>query len=314
MTKAIIIIIFIILSILVGGCSDTGAISKNESKGDSLILQNDVKKDLSSIEEITYGLDYNSALENYSKVMPENASVTRFRYFVIISDLGEELTYSLIDNDIRNTISSMESNFVSKTPVDVTPIFLFSDFEKYKTFVLSNFNIEESDISPYGFFKISKNTIAIRYVNWKGSISHEVTHKFTKRDFPDMPSWFDEGFASLNEKSTFRNGVLIGDFSFRIIPLRRALKENTYTGLETLMQTDDNELYGKRSSFYYAQSRYLLMYLQQKGLLVDFYKHFRDTYTGDKTGISQLEKVTGKPISQIDEEVLKFVKSFDDVR
>lgn len=314
MTKAILIIIFIILSILIGGCSNTEAIPKKESMADSLTLQNDEKTDLSSIEEVIYGLEYNSVIEKYSGVLPDNSSVTKFKYFVIISDLDEKLTYTLIDNDLRNTISSMEGNFVSKTPTDVTPIFLFSNYEKYKEFVLNNFNIEEDDISPYGFFKISKNTIVIRYVNWKGSLSHEVTHKFTRRDFPDMPSWFDEGFASLNEKSTYKNGILIGDFSFRIIPLRRAIKENSYTGLEKLMQTDDEELYGKRASYYYAQSRYLLMLLQQHGLLIDYYKLFRDSYISDKSGISQLEKVTGKSIEQTDKELIELIKSFDEVK
>jgi hypothetical protein len=148
-------------------------------------------------------------------------------------------------------------------------------------------------------------------VNWKGSIPHEVTHKFTNTDFPDMPSWFDEGLSSLHEKSTFKNGDLEGDFSLRIIPLRRAINENTYTDLEHLLKTNDNEFYGKRSSFHYAQSRYLLMYLQQKGLLKDYYRSFRDTFVKDKYGISQLELITGKSIETLNDEVLEYIKSFD---
>jgi hypothetical protein len=127
-----------------------------------------------------------------------------------------------------------------------------------------------------------------------------------------MPSWFDEGLASLHEKSNFVNGELIGDFSLRIIPIRRAIKENTYTGLETLMKTNDDELYGTRTPFYYAQSRYLLMYLQEMRLLKDYYKLFRETFHEDNTGISQLEKTLGKPIEKIDEEYLHYINSFND--
>jgi hypothetical protein len=76
------------------------------------------------------------------------------------------------------------------------------------------------------------------------------------------------------------------------------------------MKTNDDELYGKRSSFYYAQSRYLLMYLQQQGLLEKYYKLFRDTYNSDETGISQLEEVTGKQLSQMEGEYIEFIKSF----
>lgn len=270
----------------------------------------DLKNNLPEIEETFPGFDYKSVIRAQSKIIPDDFTITRFKYFVIFSDMKDELTYKLIDTDIRNTINAMTNNYVNKLPDKITPMYLFEDYEDYKEFVLKNYDIEENDISPYGFFKISKNVIVIRYVSWKGSILHEVTHRFIKADFPDAPSWFDEGFAAMNEKSTFKNGNLIADFSLRIIPLRRALQDNSYTNLEHLMKTNDDELYGKRTSFYYAQARYLLMYLQQQELLERYYKLFRDTFINDETGITQLEEVTGKPLSQIEEEYIEFIKSF----
>jgi hypothetical protein len=204
----------------------------------------------------------------------------------------------------------MLENFVSLKPSNITPLFLLNDNDKYKEFVLKNFDIPEQDISPYGFYKISKNVIVIRYVNWKGSIPHEVTHRFTKSDFPDMPSWFDEGLASLHEKSTYKNGKLVGDFSWRIIAIRRVVNEDRYTELEKMMRTNDNELYGRYSSFYYAQSRFLLMYLQEKGLLEDYYRLFKETYYKDKTGITQLENITGKPMHELNEDYYSYLMSF----
>ena len=314
MTKGILILILILLAILVGGCSQTDISARRDIKenlgNDSVISKNDVKNNLSEIEEAYDNLDYESVINLYAKKLPKNMSVTKFKYFVIFSDLGESLTYRLIDSDVRNTIDAMENTYVSKKPDNATPLILFNDFDAYKSFVLKNYDIREDDLSPYGFYKISKNVIVVRYVSWKGSIMHEITHKFTKTDFPDMPSWFDEGLASLHEKSTYKKGELIGDFSFRIIPLRRALKEETYTGLEVMMSTNDEQLYGKRSSYYYAQSRYLLMYLQEKGLLKDYYTSFKETYKKDKTGISQLEKTLGKSLAIIDEDYLEYIKSF----
>lgn len=277
---------------------------------DSVYNRSDIKITLSEIEDIYPGYDYSKVIDEHSSIMPAGMSVTKFRQFVVFSELNEELSYRLIDNDMRNTIESMTLNFVNKTPEVVTPVYLFEKFDKYKSFVLKNYDIEEDDISPYGFYKISKNVIIIRYVNWKGSILHELTHRFIRADFPETPSWFDEGFASLNEKSTFKDGVLTGDFSLRIIPLRRAINEGTYTGLKQLMETNDDELYGKRTSYYYAQSRYLLMYLQQQGLLEKYYKYFRDNFKIDKTGIKQLQEITGKSLNMLDEELLTYIKSF----
>jgi hypothetical protein len=142
-------------------------------------------------------------------------------------------------------------------------------------------------------------------------VSHEITHSLIQHDFPDIPSWFNEGLAALHEKYIYKDGSMIGDFSWRIIALRRAFKENTYTGLKTLMETNDDELYGKRTSFYYAQSRYLLMFLQQKGLLRKYYKTFRETYSKDKTGISQLENISGESLAKINKEFVDYIKSFE---
>lgn len=312
MAKGFLVILFIILAILLG-CGQKGGTPKSDIKpdlDDSAQVRSDVRNNLSEIEETFSALDYDKVISEHSMIIPQGMSITKFRYFVVFSDLNEELTYKLIDTDMRYTIDAMSGNFSRKLPTTVTPIYLFEDFDKYKEFVLKNYDIAENDISPYGFFKISKNVIVVRYVSWKGSILHEITHRFTRSDFPTMPSWFDEGFASLNEKSTFKEGKLVGEFSFRIIPLRRAIENNTYTSIEHLMKTNDDELYGKRTSFYYAQSRYLLMYLQENGLLEEFYKTFRDTYTEDETGISQLETLLGKPISSINEDCLEYIKSF----
>lgn len=311
MKKGFVVILFIILAILLGcGFKTEGNLESQQLRLDSVITRQDVKNNLSEIEETYPNFDYNKVIKEQSKIIPDGMSITKFRYFVIFSDMDDALTYKLIDNDIRNTIDAMSNNYVNKLPGKLTPIYLFQEYDDYKEFVLQNYDIPENDISPYGFFKISKNVIVIRYVSWKGSIFHEVTHRFIKADFPDAPSWFDEGFASLNEKAIFKNGNLIAEFSLRIIPLRRSMEDKTYTGLKHLMETNDEELYGKRTSFYYGQSRYLLMYLQEEGLLNKFYREFRDTYETDDTGITQLTSITGKTMPELEEEYLNYIKSF----
>jgi hypothetical protein len=308
MAKSLIILLFIILSILLGCSSKKSDLKPDVS--DSTESRIDTKESLPELEETLPNFDYNSVINAQANKMPSGMSITKFKYFVVFSDMNDELTYKLIDNDVRNTIEAMSNNYVNKLPDVVTPIFLFEKYDNYKEFVMENYDIPENDISPYGFYKISKNVIVVRYVSWKGSILHEITHRFIKADFSNAPSWFEEGFASLNEKSTFKNGNLLGEFSFRILPLRRAINEDTYTGIKHLMETDDDELYGNRTSYYYAQSRYLLMYLQEKGLLETYYKAFRDSYDTDNTGITQIEDITGKSLKTLDEELLDYIKSF----
>lgn len=308
MAKSIIIVLFIILAILLG-CTQPRDVKPDLM--DSITAQKqDVKKTLPEIEETFASFNYQEIIVRHSPILPPNMTITKFKYFVVFSDLDEKTTYSIIDNDIRNAIDAMVNSYVSKTPDSATAVFLFNDFEDYKKFTLKNTDIEEKDLSPYGYYKISQNIIVIRYVSWKGSTKHEISHRFTKADFPDAPSWFDEGLSSLHEKSVFKDGKLTGEFSWRIVAIRRAISDNKYTGIKHLMKTNDDELYGKRTSFYYAQARFLLMYLQEKGLLEKYYKLFKETYNEDKTGIKQLEKILGKSINKIDEEYYEYINSF----
>jgi hypothetical protein len=311
--KYILILFFLIL--LLPGCTINKDI-KNDS--DAVTFNNPVSEitepHLDLLEEVYDNMDYDKIILKYKEKVPSSATITRFRNYVIFSDLDENTTYNLIDKDIRNTSDEMTKNYVSRLPDSVTPVFLFKDYDTYENFSVNTIGLESDDLSPFGFYKISKNVIVIRYISWKGSTSHEITHSYTRFDFPDMPSWFDEGLASLHEKHVFIDDVMKGDFSWRIVTLRRAFRENTYTGIKTMMETNDNELYGKRSSFYYAQSRYLLMYMQQTVSPNKYYKLFRDTYDDDNTGITQLEKIMNKSIKEIDKELIEYINSFTQER
>jgi len=291
-------------------------------------LKNDIRKDfysyntgspsdynitcnLNELEELYDNMNYNTVIDNYSQYMPETATITRFRYYVIFSLLDENITYEIINKNIRQTIDAMTDDYLNKLPDRVTPVFLFSDYDTYKEFSVETFGIEENDLSPYGYYKISKNVIAVKYYKWKGSITHEITHSLIQNDFPGMPSWLNEGLASLHEKYEYRDGRMYGAFSWRIVALKRAFDIGTYTGLKKLMKSNDRELYDEgRTSFYYAQARYLLMMLQQQGLLIKYYKHFRNTYDEDNTGITQLEWITGEPLENIDKELVDYINTF----
>lgn len=305
--------IFILsLTVILSGfsCSSREDI-KYDDKSEIAVTRNPQadKTSLEDIEEIIDGFNYEAVIKKYKSKL-DKPLIIRFQYFVIFSVLEPELTYKLIDNNIRNTLTTMQKHYIKKNPDSLTALFMFEDYDSYKEFSLNTFDINPEDLSPYGFYKISRNAITIRYVSWKGSIAHEVTHAMIQADFPQVPSWFNEGLAALHENAKFNNDKLISSFSWRILSLRRSFRENTYTPLKTLMETNDDELYSARSSFYYAQSCYLLMYLQDKGKLTDYYNLFRNSYEEDQTGISQLETVLNIPLDKFEPEYTSYVQSF----
>ena len=306
-------LLYVLFFIFISGCSLKNNVRFDKPVTDDLSQKNEVQMEWNNFEELQEvydNLDYDEVISEYSNKLDNSFRTIKFRYFVIFSNLEDKVTYQLIDSDIRNTVDVMQDNYIETRPDKVTAVFLFKDIPSYKDFSMKEFGIDETDLSPYGFYKISKNVILVRYVNWKGSVSHEVTHAMLQNDFPDIPSWFNEGFAAMHEKAIFNNGSFIGNFNWRILALRRAFNEDKYTSLRHLMNTNDTELYGNRSSFYYAQACYAFMLMQEKGWFEDYYKSFRDNYSKDPTGIKQFEKISGVSVEQFDKDVVDYIQSF----
>jgi len=309
LNKAFVYILFLVLA----GCApkDNVKFDKDANGGGKPVTNIEYETyNFAELEEVYENLDYDTPISDFSIKLDNSFRTIRFRYFVVFSNLEDKVTYQLIDSDIRNTVDVMMNNYIETRPDEVTAVFLFKDMASYKDFSIKEFGIEERDLSPYGFYKISRNVILVRYVNWKGSTSHETTHAMLQNDFPNIPSWFNEGFAAMHEKAIFNNGRFIGNFNWRILALRRAFNEEKYTSMRHLMSTNDDELYGARSSFYYAQACFAFMLLQEKGIFENYYKYFRDNFSRDHTGIKQLEKLTGTSIEKFDAELVEYIKSF----
>jgi hypothetical protein len=139
-----------------------------------------------------------------------------------------------------------------------------------------------------------------------GTLVHELTHALVRYDFPDIPAWFNEGLGSLYERCSLNNGIILGYVNWRLPALQDAISDNSYTNLNTLINTTEDEFYGSKSGFYYAQARYLCLYLQEKGLLRKFYKLFRDSYSEDNTGKIFLEQATGYSLTVLDSDFTKW--------
>jgi hypothetical protein len=110
-------------------------------------------------------------------------------------------------------------------------------------------------------------------------------------NFPACPPWLNEGMGSLYEHVGEENGHIYGYVNWRLPGLQRAIKAKTVPAFETLMAMDAHTFYGDRTGVNYAQSRYLCYYLQEKNLLVKFYKQFHADQKTDPSGFTTLKAV-----------------------
>lgn len=78
-----------------------------------------------------------------------------------------------------------------------------------------------------------------------GTAIHEMVHAYMGASFPDAPSWFDEGLASLYEESEIREEEVHGLVNWRFPPLQQALEAETVPRLRDVMSASRKRSYRK---------------------------------------------------------------------
>ena len=142
-------------------------------------------------------------------------------------------------------------------------------------------------------------------------VVHEFTHAL---HFADMlarqqrhPIWLIEGLATLFEASD-RNGGVKPLHSYRLAVIQSAVRAKAHIEWKTLMKLNHLQ-FMRAARLTYAQSRYMLLYMHENGLLKRFYDEYTDkeNYKGDKSALEAFEVVFGKPIEAVERDWKQWV-------
>jgi hypothetical protein len=302
MKKTILIFILLISSL---GCSNRGK-ENRQNYGDNGAAPVKTENVTPEVSLDSTAINYESKVNELRSALSSDFIIYGHSYFVIASNLSQAETDKIISNTIDRAVTCFYNDFFDTRPNEATTIFLFKNDETYRHWAKKLY--DDDDLSRYGYYKPYDKTMLMNINTGTGTLVHEMTHALVRYDFPDIPSWFNEGLGSLYERCSLNNSQILGYVNWRLPALQDAIADKSYTSLERLTKTDYDTFYGNGSDVNYSQARYLSMYLQENGLLKKFYKHFRDTYSRDNTGKSQLEKITGKTISELDSDYVAWVK------
>lgn len=252
-------------------------------------------------------LDYESRIAEFKKLLDNQFIYDKCTFFVIVSNLDSVETATIRNNTIVPAVECFYNGFFEKRPTEITVIFLFKDDESYRFW--ANKLYSDKDLSRFGYYKPDERVMLMNISTGTGTLVHEMTHALAHYDFPNIPAWFNEGLGSLYERCSLKNGNIRGYINWRLPILKEAIYNHSYTALNKLLQTNDNEFYGSKSDFYYSQARYLCMYLQEKDLLKSYYKKFRDNFDEDKIGKRFLEEMLNEKITDINTDFLQWVNT-----
>jgi hypothetical protein len=253
----------------------------------------------------------NNALERRAKELRETYGerglvVVVEEPFVVIGDEDPDTVEAHAKHTVRWAVDRLRAQFFADDPQQITDIWLFGSDEAYLVWAKELF--DEVPDTPYGYYSTAHHALVMNIATGGGTLVHEIVHPFMAANFAACPAWFNEGLASLFEQSSEREGKIIGLTNWRLPALQQALRKHRVPSTLELTRTEDHAFYDDDHGTNYAQARYLCHWLQEHGVLEDFYREFVAAADKDPTGFATLSSVVGYPnMDEFDVQWRKFV-------
>jgi hypothetical protein len=207
--------------------------------------------------------------------------------------LVERSMGDLAAGTVRWTVTLLKRNFFSRDPSRILEIWLLEDDSSYRQATVDLLGRQPT--TPFGYFDDRRGVLVVNIATGGGTLVHEIVHPFIDANFEHCPAWFNEGLGSLYEQSAEREGQIVGRVNWRLEGLQRAIRQGGLPSFGHLMHTTSTAFYEQDRGTNYAQARYLLYYLQEKGLLIRYYREFLARRAQDPSGFRTLVSVLGNP-------------------
>ena len=235
---------------------------------------------------------WRARLADVSEQLPgDSFTIVRQAPFIVVGDEKPEVVRVRARGTVKWAVDHLKELYFDVDPEEVLVIWLFADRESYETNAKALFG--STPETPYGYYSSHYRALVMNIATGGGTLVHEIVHPFMHANFPKCPAWFNEGMGSLYEQSAERNGRIVGLTNWRLAGLQEAIEADLVPPFATLLGTTEDEFYNQDPGTNYAQARYLCYYLQEKGLLVDFYKAFHKGHLRDPSGIKTLKRILG---------------------
>ena len=229
--------------------------------------------------------------------------------FVIAGDGSKERISRYRDQTIMAAAQALHAMYFDREPEEPVLILLFESAGPYQRLAKKWF--DDDEVPHFGFFRRKQNVMLMNVGTGTGTLVHELVHALIAPDFSRVPDWFNEGLASLYEQCSIGRDykTITGHENWRLPALKQAIRKDELRPLRELI--GDEKFYDPQQvGMNYAQARYLLMYLQEKGLLTAYYASFRAGAKRDPTGLKTLEAlVAPKDLDAFEKDWRKWVLS-----
>jgi len=209
--------------------------------------------------------------------------------FVVVGDGTADSVKEHAEHTVKWAVDKLKQDYFSKDPKDILDIWLFRDSASYEKNALALFGDKPS--TPYGYYSSAHKALIMNISTGGGTLVHEIVHPFVEANFPTCPAWLNEGLGSLYEQCGEVNGHIRGLTNWRLRGLQNAIRTGAVPSFRKLMSMDSRAFYDDPHGTHYAASRYLCYYLQERGLLIKYYREFHARQKEDPTGYQTLQRM-----------------------
>ena len=240
--------------------------------------------------EITTENDFAAHVEQLKKKLPSSDfSIVIQPPFVVVGDESAAVVKEHSERTVKWAVDKLKQDYFTKDPKEILDIWLFKDSQSYEQNAVALFGAKPT--TPYGYFSSKHKALVMNISTGGGTLVHEIVHPFIEANFPACPAWLNEGLGSLYEQSGEVDGHIHGYPNWRLPGLQNSIKAGTVPAFKKLTAMSAGDFYDDARGTHYAQARYLCYYLQQKGLLVKFYRDFQAHEKNDPSGYRTLQRV-----------------------
>ena len=237
--------------------------------------------------------DYAQHVRELKKRLPgEGFTIVVGKPFVVVGDGDPTSVRRSAEGTVVWAADHLKKSFFAKDPERILDVWLFQDKTSYETNAKKLFG--RSPTTPYGYYSSSDGALVMNIATGGGTLVHEIVHPYVEANFPACPPWFNEGLGSLYEQCWEVDGKIMGRTNWRLAGLKEGIEAGELKSFRELTGLSTPAFYGNGRGHHYAQSRYLLFYLQEKGLLRKYYARFHASRKKDPTGYETLVAVLGE--------------------
>jgi len=231
------------------------------------------------------------AMMRAKKAAPKGFTVLLEPPFVVVGNDDPSMMRLWATRSIRTATARMRKAYFKRDPLEVITVWILRDLSTYRAAAKQMFGVYPD--TPFGFYSSDKKLMVMNIGRGGGTLIHELVHPFMEANFPDCPSWFNEGLGSLYEQAAYRGGHIVGLTNWRLAGLQRAIRAGKLPSAKVLTATTTRQFYQDKLGTNYAHARYLMYYLQEQGKLHGFYHRFVRDHAEDPTGYDTLRAVLG---------------------